>query len=445
MGETIDLALLKLPAADPANLAGSLVVNPGGPGASGADFAAQAELAFGDPLLDHFDIVGFDPRGTGASNPVDCLTDAQLDRSTATDPTPDTEAERREFERWSRITNAGCLARTGEAIAHVSTIEAARDLDVLRAALGDAELDYYGASYGTMLGATYAELFPTEVGRFVLDAAVDPTLSLRQGARSQARGFETALRAYVQNCIESTDSCFLGDSVDEGVARVHELFESLDAAALPTSGGRVLTEGLATTGIGIALYDREAWGLLSQGLSSALDGDGTMLLIFADALATRQPSGEYSTNLVEANYAIRCLDDPASVPVERIEALVPELMEVSPTFGRGFAWGLAGCLGFTPRSTEKPIRIRAAGAAPIVVVGTTRDPATPYAEAVALADQLESGVLVSRDGDGHSGYSAGNDCVDDAVEAYLIDGDRPRRRPHLLIILLAARSARRSP
>jgi len=424
-GATIDLALLKVPAADLATRVGSLVVNPGGPGASGTDYASQSGLVFGDPLLNSFDIVGFDPRGTGESHPVDCLTDEQMDAYLASEPDPDTAAERREFAREVSTFGRACVERTGQLIGHVSTIEAARDMDVLRAALGESQLDYYGASYGTQLGSTYAELFPANVGRFVLDAAVDPTLGLRQDRLSQAGGFETALRSYVQNCLETAESCFLGDSVAEGMQRIQAFLESVDATPLQTSDGREVTEGVATTGIAVTLYNRDYWTLLSQGLTTAFDGDGTTLLLLADAYATRQPSGEYSTNLLEALYAINCLDDPSSVPFSQVESLVPAFERASPTFGRGFAWGLTGCSGFAPRSSLKPLRIRAEGAAPIVVVGTTRDPATPYAEAVALADQLESGVLVSRDGDGHGGYNVGNDCVDEAVESYLIRGDVP--------------------
>jgi pimeloyl-ACP methyl ester carboxylesterase len=424
-GRTIELAVLKRPASDPGHRLGSLVVNPGGPGASGIDYAAAAEQAFRRPLLDAYDIVGFDPRGVGASTAVDCLSDARLDGYLAADPTPDTPAEERAFLAQEQAIGRGCLDHSGRLAAHVTTIEAARDMDVLRAALGESTLDYLGASYGTELGATYAELFPHRVGRMVLDGAVDLRLSGRQLALQQARGFETALRAYVQNCVDETDSCFLGSSVEAGLQRIQQFLAQVDRQPLPTSSNRRLTIGNAFYGVVLPLYDRDYWYLLSAGLKQGFAGDGTMLLQLADAYASRGPSG-YVGNTVEANYAISCLDDPASVPAADVAAQEPAFEKASPTFGDVFAWGLTSCSGLRVRSGEKPLHVDGAGAPPIVVVGTTRDPATPLAWAEDLADQLDSGVLVTRDGDGHTGYNTGNSCVDTAVEGYLLRGDVPR-------------------
>jgi pimeloyl-ACP methyl ester carboxylesterase len=423
-GDTIDLALLRVPARDPEARVGSLVVNPGGPGAPGTDYATTGQ--FGSALTDHFDIVGFDPRGTGASSPVDCLTDEQLDAYRAADPSPDTPAEVEQSLALSRQMLEGCSQRSGPVAAHVSTVEAARDLDVLRAALGEPGLLFLGASYGTFLGATYAELFPDKVGRLVLDGAVDPAATTREVALAQAGGFETALRSYVADCVDGGD-CFLGDTVDEGLDRIAALLDGLDARPLPTSDGRELTEGLAFYGLITPLYVRDYWSLLDRGLEGALDGDGTVLALLADAYASRDSqTGEYLDNSAEAIAAINCLDDPATTPVEDVPAALPDFEEVSPTLADVFVWGLVGCVGMPVRAAEKPPVIRAEGAAPIVVVGTTRDPATPYQWAVALADQLESGVLVSRDGDGHTGYASGNACVDEAVEDYLVDGTVPQ-------------------
>jgi len=423
-GETIDLALLKKPAEEPSQRVGSLVVNPGGPGAPGTDYAAQADLVFRDPLLDHFDIVGFDPRGTGDSAPVDCLSDDELDDYVAEDPAPDDAAERADFDTWVQRLGAGCVDRSGDLAAHVSTIEAARDMDVLRSALGEGRLDYFGASYGTKLGATYADLFPDRVGRFVLDGAVDLSISSRELSLEQAAGFETALRAYVQNCIDSTDSCLLGSSVDEGLATISGLIEDVDARPLPTDSDRELTVGNAFYGIVAPLYVRDYWFLLSAALKAGLDGDGTALLELSDLYTSRGPDG-YTDNSAEALYAINCLDDPYAIAPSQVAAQLPAFEKASPTFGEVFAWGLTGCRGIQVESAEKPRRVRAEGAAPIVVVGTTRDPATPYAWAEHLADQLASGVLVSRDGDGHTGYNSGNECVDKALESYLVDGTVP--------------------
>lgn len=423
-GRAIDLALLRRPASDPDARVGSLVVNPGGPGVPGTDYAAQAELVFRDPLLDGFDIVGFDPRGTGSSSPVDCLSDAELDAYIAIDPTPDDAAERRSYARWPRAIGGGCTQRSGALAAHVTTVEAARDMDVVRAALGETSLTYLGASYGTKLGATYAELFPDGVGRFVLDGAVDLSIPPRQLALEQAEGFETALRAYVENCLETTESCFLGDTVDEGVARIGQLMDGIDAEPLPTGTGRQLEVGNAFYGVVAPLYVEDYWFVLSAALKQAIDGDGTALLELSDLYTSRTDDG-YADNSMEALYAINCLDEPYAIPPDQVPAALPEFEEASPTFGRAFAWGLIGCGGIQVEATEEVGRVRAKGAAPIVVVGTTRDPATPYRWAEALAGQLASGVLVSRDGDGHTGYNSGNDCIDDAVHDYLLEGAVP--------------------
>lgn len=425
-GTTIDLALLKVPARVPAERIGSLVVNPGGPGAPGTDYAAAAKRVFRAPLLNHFDIVGFDPRGTGASDPVDCLSDDQLDAYTATDPDPDTPAEDAAYMKWVRDLGAGCLARSGELAAHISTIEAARDMDVLRAALGESTMTYFGASYGTKLGATYADLFPKQVGRMVLDGAVDLSIGPRELSLEQAAGFETALRSYVQDCVDQSSTCFLGDSVEQGLGRIRQFLDQVDAQPLDTGTDRTLQVGNAFYGIVAPLYNRDYWYILSQALKSGFGGDGATLLQLSDLYTSRATGGGYADNSAEAIYAISCLDDPYSIPESQVAANIPAFEKASPTFGRVFAWGLTNCGGVQVHTTEKPRTIRAAGAAPIVVVGTSRDPATPYAWAVHLAAQLDSGVLVSRDGDGHTGYNSGNACVDSALEDYLVDGTVPK-------------------
>jgi pimeloyl-ACP methyl ester carboxylesterase len=424
-GETIDLALLKVPAKDAEHRIGSLVVNPGGPGVPGTDYAANASSVFRQTVLDVYDVVGFDPRGTGDSAPVDCLTDEQLDDYIAADPDPDTPAEVADYEGWVETFGRGCAERSGRLAAHVTTIEAVRDMDVLRAALGESTMTYFGASYGTKLGATYADLFPDRVGRLVLDGAVDLSISSRELSLEQAAGFETALRAYVSNCVEETDGCFLGDTVDAGLERIRQFIDGVDAHPLPGSGARELDVGNAFYGIVLPLYSRDYWTILSQALRLGFEGNGSALLQLSDLYNSRRPDG-YTDNSSEANYAINCLDDPYAIGVDQVAANLADFEAASPTFGSVFAWGLTTCGGIQVHSTEAPRTVRATGAAPIVVVGTTRDPATPYDWAVHLARQLDSGVLVSRDGDGHTGYNSGNGCVDEAVEDYLIAGTVPR-------------------
>ncbi|WP_028659800.1 alpha/beta hydrolase [Nocardioides insulae] len=420
-GETIELALLSEPATG--DRQGALVVNPGGPGAPGTDYAASADQAFGEPLRESFDVVGFDPRGTGESAPVDCLSDADLDAYIAGDPNPDTPAEAAEAAVAGERFVHGCARHSGALVDHVSTVETVRDLDVLRAALGEDALDYYGASYGTKIGATYADLFPERAGQLVLDGALDPSLSSRETSLEQAAGFETALRSYVEWCL-AEDDCPLEGSVDEGLQQIRDLMDSVDAEPLPTSGSRELEGGNAFYGLVTPLYAQQSWPALTIALEEAFDGDGTTLLALSDIYSSRGATG-YKDNSSEAIRVISCLDDPWAIPPRQVPAQVPDFERASPTFGDVFAWSLTACRGFPGKAAEPPPEVTGAGAPPVLVVGTTRDPATPYQWAEALADQLESGVLLTRDGDGHTGYGMGNACVDVTIEDFLIDGVVP--------------------
>jgi pimeloyl-ACP methyl ester carboxylesterase len=421
-GKTLDLAVLKVPAQG--KRVGALVVNPGGPGGSGVSYAAAGSLQFGGRLSDAFDIVGFDPRGVGQSDPVECVSTAQLDALVAFDPDPDNAAERNEMDRLIHGFGQGCLDRSGALARHISTKEAARDMDILRAALHQRKLDYLGASYGTLLGATYADLFPHRVGRFVLDGAIDPSLSNAQLSLAQAHGFETALRAYVKDCVDR-GSCFLGSTVDQGTKRIRAFLDEVESKPLPTDTDRDLTEGLAMIGIWLPLYVKEYWGQLTAGLKQAMnEGRGSVLLGLADTYTSRGPD-KYSDNSMEALYAVNCLDHDDYIQTKDVPSHFAAFEQASPTFGRAFAFSLSTCANWPIRSGQHTVALRAAGAPPIVVIGTTRDPATPLVWAQALANQLESGQLITRDGDGHTGFQRGNSCVDDAVEDWLIKATVP--------------------
>jgi pimeloyl-ACP methyl ester carboxylesterase len=422
-GRTIRLSVLKVPASDSDQRMGHLLVNPGGPGGSGVDYAAGDSAYFGDEVLAAFDVVGFDPRGVGESTPLDCLSDAELDEFVASDRSPDTPAEVAAGDRLVTRLLQGCVAHDRRLAGHVGTIDVARDLDVLRSALDEARLTFLGASYGSFIGATYAELFPDRVGRMVLDGAIDPSASKIQRSLAQAAGFETALRAYVEDCVDE-DDCFLGDSVEAGVERIQGFLTDLDRQPITGHGERQLTEGLAVLGIWAPLYNEESWPSLSDALETAFRGDGAALLALSDAYTGRGPDG-YIDNALEALYAVNCLDHDDAVPAEEIPRYVDRFESVSPTFGRTFASGLSACID-TPVGTGRgPVELRAEGSPTILVVGTTRDPATPLRWAENLAAQLDNAVLVRRDGDGHTGYHAGNGCVDDTVERYLVSGDVP--------------------
>jgi len=422
-GEVIKLAVLRVPAARRGQRVGQLVVNPGGPGRSGVDYASAGSITFGDKLARYFDIVGFDPRGVGRSSPLECAGTEQIDEFLRADPDPETTDEVSRLDRLTREFGEGCLAKSGDLARHMSTVEVAKDMDILRAALGERQLDYLGASYGTLIGATYADLFPTHVRRMVLDGAIDPSLSFEKLNLGQAKGFETALRAYLKDCVDR-GNCILGETLDAGARRIEQLLEEIDARPLPTASRRELTEGLAVYGIILPLYSEKLWPLLTIALKQAIDGRGDELLSLADRYASRGPDG-YTDNSIEAIYAVNCLDHNDYIPSSQVPSHFADFAKASPAFGRVFAYGLSTCASWPVKSGNRTKALDAAGAPPIVVVGTTRDPATPYEQAVDLARQLESGVLVSRDGDGHTGFHQGNRCVDEAVENYLLAGTEP--------------------
>ncbi|MEJ7628902.1 MAG: alpha/beta hydrolase [Nocardioidaceae bacterium] len=410
------------PASNSAHPNGTLFINPGGPGASGIDYLGFIQL--GASVTQDYDVVGFDPRGVGQSTPVHCLSDHDLDVYIAADPSPDTSSEVSVLQQqWEHFTR-GCVENSGPLLGHVSTIEAARDMDILRAVVKDPSFNFYGASYGTYLGATYAAIFPAKVGRMVLDGAVDPEASPRASELAQTAGFQTALTAYLTDCVGS-GSCPLGSSVDSAQQQLVSLFEQIDAKPLPTSSGRQLTEGLAFFGFILPLYSKDSWTYETQALEQALGGNGDLLLFLSDQYTDRQASGHYADNGIQVQPAVSCLDHPEHETISEIQAGASDFLDASPVFGQVATWFPYGCSNWPVSSTLPTPDYSAKGAPPIVVVGTTRDPATPYQQAVQLSHELDSGVLLSRDGDGHTAYSSGNVCIDTAIDTFLSAGTPP--------------------
>ncbi|MFE4056050.1 alpha/beta hydrolase [Streptomyces sp. NPDC059096] len=427
-GPGIDLAVARKKATGPGKRLGSLMVNPGGPGGSAVGYLqAYAGIGYPAPVRARYDMVAVDPRGVARSEPVECLSGKEMDAYTRVDQTPDDPAEVRKLTESFKKFAQGCEKRSGTVLPHVSTVEAARDMDIFRAVLGDRKLSYVGASYGTFLGATYAELFPKRTGRLVLDGAMDPSLPARELNRDQTAGFETAFRSFAEDCVKQAD-CPLGQKSPADVSnRMKAFFKKVDARPVPTGGDRSLTESLATTGVIAAMYDESAWPQLREALTGAMSGDGAALLGLADSYYERESDGTYA-NLMYANSAVNCLDLPPSFtgPDEVTKAL-PSFEQASPVFGKGLAWAALNCTYWPVKATGAPHRIEAKGAAPIVVVGTTRDPATPYKWARSLADQLSSGTLLTYNGDGHTAYGRGSDCIDTAINTYLLEGTPPTR------------------
>jgi pimeloyl-ACP methyl ester carboxylesterase len=423
-----DLALkvIRLPATDPAHRIGSLLINPGGPGASGIQYARDARQAFSADVRQVYDIVGFDPRGVGSSTPVKCLSDKDLDALIAYDGSPDDAAEEQGILDISRHFAEGCESKSSTILGHIGSVDAAKDMDVIRAVVGDAKLHYFGASYGTFLGATYAEEFPSKVGRLVLDGAVDPTLTPSQISEGQLGGFERALTAFLSDCVKRSD-CPVGPTVADARQQIGRLVAESDAHPLPSGSGRPVTQSLVVLGLLYPLYDKaNGWPALRTALAQAAGGDGSTLLLIADAYSDRNSDGTYSSNQDEASYAVNCLDRPDHSTVESLRADAARFEQTSPIFGAYFAWSDVPCTVWTVPPTDEPHEIHAKGAAPILVVGTTRDPATPYQWAQHLASMLASGRLLTRVGDGHTAYQRGSACIDSAVDAYLIRGTLPK-------------------
>ena len=427
-GPTIELQLVKHPATGGTPI-GTLFTNPGGPGASGADFVADSiDYVIGEPLQEQFDVIGWDPRGVGRSSPVNCLDDAEMDELLfgLGDTTLEVGSDPwlNEAIQSGAALGLACLANTGPLLGNVDTGSTVQDLDLLRAIVGDDQLNYLGFSYGTAIGARYAEEFPDRVGRLVLDGALDPTASEFEVVREQTLGFEAAARAYLADCLTRSVCPFTG-TVDDAMAKIGAQLDALELAPIAGDDGRMVDASTMLTAIITPLYSQQAWSALDRLFESVRAGDANVALTLADSYYGRNPDGTYADNSTEAFIAINCSDYPRNGDIDLMHRQAAELKEVAPTFGRFQGYGDTSCLLWPSSAPTERTPIHAVGAAPIMVVGTTGDPATPYRWAVALAEQLESGVLVTFEGEGHTAYAGGNACVDGAVETYLLQGTVP--------------------
>ncbi len=419
-GATLHIAVVRQPSSG--SHEGSLIINPGGPGASGISFEEEAASAFSQ-LTDHYDLVSFDPRGVGQSNPIRCLSSAQLDAYVNTDPVPANAGQLAAVVNEAKLFANDCYKRNGSYLEHVGTIDQARDMDVLRAALGDAKLTYYGASYGTYLGAKYAQLFPTHIRAMVLDGALNPEEPVTQENLIQAKGFQTDLEDFLAACVRS-GSCPLG-STDAGALADVDALQARLTTTPENVNGRELGAGEFFEGLAAGLYSPSDWPELWKTLGNAQAGDGTDLLLFADSLTERQSDGSY-TNLIESNMAINCIDRPSPRSVSTYVADAKAFAKQAPDFGAAIEYGSLPCAFWHVPPVEQLHPVTAPGAPPILVIGTTRDPATPYVWAQALAKQLSSGVLLTYVGDGHTAYLRHDACVDAVVQSYVDDLVTPK-------------------
>ncbi len=415
-GDTLRMAVIR--GAATGERRGSLVFNFGGPGGSGVSLLPLFAAGYGT-LHRAYDLVSFDPRGVGGSARVDCRDDAAVARAERTvDLTPDTPAEERAFLADARAFGKSCAKATGALLPQLTTANTARDLDLLRTVLDEAKLDYFGVSYGTELGGTYAHLFPRHVGRMVLDAVVDPAADTVEHAKGQARGFQRALDAYFRS---------LGEDPKAGTAKAAALLKKLDARPLPVGKGRELTESLAVVGLVSPLYSEASWPQLTRALDAAEAGDGAPLLALADSYNDRDPDGHYGKQ-AQAQRAISCADDRTRPTAAEARARLTEFRAISPVFGPYLGWDTAGwCHGWPAKGDRTTPEVSAPGAPPILVVGNTGDPATPFEGAARMARELGEGVGVELvwHGEGHGAYGSGSRCVDDTVDAYLVRGKVP--------------------
>ncbi|WP_406414133.1 alpha/beta hydrolase [Streptomyces sp. NBC_01614] len=425
-GDTIDIDLIRAQSSgDPNRRIGSLIFNFGGPGASGVTTLP----AFGDgyeKLRTRYDLVSFDPRGVGRSAPVLCEDDQQLDAYFQQDTTPDDAAERTELVDSTTEFNDACEENSDGMLPHVRTTDAARDMDLMRQVLGDDKLHYFGISYGTELGGVYAHLFPKNVGRAVFDAVVDPTQNSEEGSLGQVKGFQLALDNFAEDCTSKTEDCPIGDTAQDVKNRMAKLLKDLDSKPIQGVFPRELTQSAATNGIAQALYSQDLWQYLTEGLEQAYDGDGRILMLLSDSLNGRSENGEYS-NITAANISINCADDKPRYTPADVERKLPEFRAASPLFGDAFAWSMLSCTDWAVAGAADHPDVSAPGSAPILVVGNTGDPATPYEGARRMVDALGHGVGVelTYKGQGHGAYNSKSKCVQDSVNGYLLDGKVP--------------------
>ncbi|GAA2530100.1 alpha/beta fold hydrolase [Streptomyces levis] len=428
-GDTIGLELIRVRTTGSASeRIGSLLFNFGGPGGSGVKTLPAFAEDYGT-LRTRYDLVSFDPRGVGRSKPVICENDQQLDAYFQQDATPDDAAERTVLLDNTKEFNDACENNSEQMLPNVRTTDAARDLDLMRQVLGDEKLHYFGFSYGTELGGVYAHLFPRKVGRAVFDAVVDPTQNAEQGSLGQAEGFQLALDNFAEDCVSKTEECPVGDSAQDVKDRIARLLRDLDRKPIPGVFPRELTQTAATNGIVQALYSQDFWEYLTEGLQQAYEGDGSTLMLLSDSMNGRSENGEYD-NSAAAHTAISCADSKPRYDAAYVERILPEFRAASPLFGDYLAWGMIGCTDWAvPGAADHP-DVSAPGAPPILVIGNTGDPATPYEGARAMVNALGEGVGVELTyrGQGHGAYDSKNKCVQDAVHGYLLDGKVPQAR-----------------
>lgn len=415
-GEQIDLALARVPANQPDERIGSLLINPGGPGAPGTDFVETVASELPESITDRFDIVGWDPRGTGASSPVDCGN--QLDYLFDVDTAPDDAQEQTALADASKRFANACKKGSGALLAHISSIDTAHDMDRIRAAVGDKKLTYAGFSYGTYLGALYAEEYPDRVRALVLDGAIDPAIPVEEVSLQQAKGFEQSLDAFLEDCAQKQKCEFHNDGDPRGA--LDELRARIDREPMEGDNGETLGPTQLDIAIAAPLYSGAGgYRVLANALAKAKDGDPSAMLRLFDDYVLRDANGHYADEW-PAFLAISCLDGP-DLDATEITAMQARAAQAAPYFGASNL-GLSLPCAYWPIPPVNPVptAVTAPDTPPIIVVGTTGDPATPVAWADGLARELGNARLITVDGTTHTSSLDGNPCLDQALTAYFV-------------------------
>ncbi len=426
-GKAITVAMAKVPAKGGKPI-GSLFVNPGGPGESGIDLVSRADKSFSKDVIDKYDIIGFDPRGVGSSTPVDCIDNRELGKILDSDIDTSTEAGRKARKAQARQIAKGCKDKSGELLAHVGTESAARDLDVLRGLVGDKKLNYLGFSYGTSLGGMYADIFPKKVGRMVLDGAANPQQSFLPSTYTQMLSFEKSFERYAEWCVKA-GNCSLGSSVDAAKKKMRALLDQARVKPFKTSDpNRFLNQAMLHSAVISLLYEDRTWSVFNQAFDQLIkQNDGSLFLKVFDATSSREGDGNKG-NRTEAYWAINCADYAQESEADYLK-YAKKLKREAPAIGSfsaedDIAMHVCAELPYHPKANPGPYRAK--GSAPIVVIGTKYDPATPYHWAQALHKSLSNSVLLTWEGDGHTAYGRGSSCIDSAVDKYLLTGEVPK-------------------
>ncbi len=419
-GPTYDIQMIRIRSKTQKNRIGSLLMNPGGPGGSGVDTAVyysygQAIGGLPTEITDRFDIIGFDPRGVGRSAPIKCITREDQEASFGAKPDPATPADFDNLVALNKRIADGCAAKFGDQLPYFATEQAAKDMDALRAAVGDDKLTYLGYSYGTLLGATYAQLFPTRIRAMVLDGAVDPKQTSVEGSEAQAKGFERAFTNFSNWCRQTPDRCPIAPDARKAVT---DAIAAADRSPVKGRDGRAATSGWLFYAVVSSLYTESGWAALAAAIGNLRQGDARGVFRLADQYAEREPDGTYS-NLFDANMAVNCADAKDAPSVDEVRRLQTEWRAKYPLFGAPLAVGMLPCTFWAGDRDPYPVG-PAVNAPPIVVVGTTGDPATPYENTADLASMLGVGQVLTWEGEGHTAYPS-TPCIVRAVDAYLID------------------------